>query len=111
MLARYFTLTSIAFDLAIGVVGRCTFSTPSRNSAVTFVLSASSGSVKLRRKVPKDRSMRWNFSFLIFLLAFAFSGNAKDAVFDCYPNVILLHFRQVSFEEIPVIILTDINLR
>src|SRR5438876_3865857 len=51
------------------------------------------------------------FSFLIFLLAFAFSGNAKDAVFDCYLNVILLHFRQVSFEEIPAIILTDINLR
>ena len=63
VLAHYFTLTSIAFDLAIGVVGRCTFSTPSRNSAVTFVLSASSGSVKLRRKVPQDRSMRWNFLF------------------------------------------------
>src|SRR5206468_9366380 len=61
VLMHYFTLTSIAFDLAIGVVGRCTFSTPSWNSAVTFVLSASSGSVKLRRKVPKDRSMRWNF--------------------------------------------------
>src|SRR6266480_7515183 len=27
VLAHYFTLTSIAFDLAIGVVGRCTFST------------------------------------------------------------------------------------
>ena len=63
VLVHYFTLTSIAFDLAIGVVGRCTFSTPSWNSAVTFVLSASSGSVKLRRKVPKDRSMRWNFLF------------------------------------------------
>ena len=63
VLVHYFTLTSIAFDLAIGVVGRCTFSTPSWNSAVTFVLSASSGSVKLRRKVPKDRSMRWNFFF------------------------------------------------
>jgi len=50
------------------------------------------------------------FSFLIFLLGFAFSGNAEDAVFDCYPDVILLHFRQVSFEEIPAIILTDINL-
>src|SRR5205823_6349324 len=49
VLVHYFTLTSIAFDLAIGVVGRCTFSTPSRNSAVTFVLSASSGSVNLRR--------------------------------------------------------------
>ena len=50
------------------------------------------------------------FLFLIFLLAFAFSGNAKDAVFNCYLNVILLHFRQVSFEHIPVIVLTDINL-
>ena len=63
VLAYYVTLTSMAFDLAIGVVGRCTFSTPSRNSAVTFLLSASSGSVKLRRKLPKDRSVRWNFLF------------------------------------------------
>jgi hypothetical protein len=63
VLLHYFTLTSIAFDRAIGVVGRCTFSTPSWKSAVTFVLSASSGSVKLRRKLPKDRSMRWNFLF------------------------------------------------
>jgi hypothetical protein len=52
VLEHYTTLTWVAFDLATGVVGRCTFSTPSRNSAVTFVLSASSGSVKLRRKVP-----------------------------------------------------------
>jgi hypothetical protein len=63
VLEHYVTLTCVAFDFATGVVGRCTFSTPSRNSAVTFVLSASSGSVKLRRKVPKDRSMRWNFFF------------------------------------------------
>ena len=26
------------------------------------------------------------FSFVIFLFAFAFSGNAEDAVFDCYPQ-------------------------
>jgi hypothetical protein len=45
------------------------------------------------------------FSFVIFLFAFAFSGNAEDAVFDCYPHVILLHFRQVSFEQVLVIIL------
>ena len=51
-LEHYATLTCVAFDLATGVVGRCTFSTPSWKSAVTFVLSASSGSVKLRRKVP-----------------------------------------------------------
>ena len=63
VLEHYTTLTCVAFDLATGVVGRCTFSTPSRNSAVTFVLSAFSGSVKLRRKVPNDRSMRWNFFF------------------------------------------------
>jgi len=63
VLEHYATLTWIAFDLATVVVGRCTFSTPSRNSAVTFVLSASSGSVKLRRKLPKERSMRWNFFF------------------------------------------------
>ena len=52
VLEHYATLTCVALDFATGVVGRCTFSTPSRNSAVTFVLSASSGSVKLRRKVP-----------------------------------------------------------
>jgi hypothetical protein len=52
VLEHYATLTCVAFDFATGVVGRCTFSTPSRNSAVTFVLSASSGRVKLRRKVP-----------------------------------------------------------
>ena len=63
VLEHYATLTGIAFDFARIVVGRCTFSTPSRNSAVTFMLSASSGSVKLRRKVPEDRSMRWNFLF------------------------------------------------
>src|SRR5205814_9975303 len=63
VLEPYAPLTWVAFDFAIVVVGRCTCSTPSRNSAVTFVLSASSGSVKLRRKVPKDRSMRWNFFF------------------------------------------------
>ncbi len=51
------------------------------------------------------------FSLLIFLLVFAFSGNAEDAIFDCYPNVILLHLRQVSFEQVLVIILTNINLR
>src|SRR5438067_6806979 len=63
VLEHYATLTSMPFDLATAVVGRCTFSTPSRNSAVTFVLSVSSGSVKLRRKLPKDRSIRWNFLF------------------------------------------------
>ena len=51
------------------------------------------------------------FLLLIFLLVFAFSGNAKDAFFDSYPNVILFHFRQVSFEQIPLIIFADINLR
>ena len=50
------------------------------------------------------------FPFLIFLFALAFSGNAEDAVFDCYPQVILLYFRQVSFEQILVFVLTDINL-
>jgi hypothetical protein len=63
VLAHYCTLTWTAFVFAVVVVGRCTFSTPSRNSAVTFVLSVSSGSVKLRRKLPKERSMRWNFVF------------------------------------------------
>ncbi len=51
------------------------------------------------------------FPFLIFLFAFAFSGNAEDAVLNRYPHVILFHLRQVSFEHVFVIILTDINLR
>jgi len=62
-------------------------------------------------EVTKGSLDTMEFSFLIFLLAFAFSGNAQDAIFDCYPDIILLHFRQISFEEVPVIILTDINLR
>src|SRR6266403_5225416 len=62
-------------------------------------------------KIAKGSLGAMEFSFLIFLLAFAFARNAEDAVFDCYSNVILLHFRQVSFEEIPAIILADINLR
>src|SRR5207302_3165939 len=63
VLEHYATLISRAFDLAFVVVGRCTFSTLSRNSAVTFVLSGSSGRVELRRKLPKERSRRWNFLF------------------------------------------------
>src|SRR6266576_1837082 len=62
-------------------------------------------------EVTKGALDAMEFPFLIFLHAFAFSGNAEDAIFDSYPNVILLHFRQVSFEEIPAIILADINLR
>src|SRR6202043_1335893 len=62
-------------------------------------------------EVTKGALDAMEFSFVIFLLAFAFSGNREDAVFDCHSNVILLHFRQVSFKEIPAIIFTDINLR
>src|SRR5437764_13885757 len=50
------------------------------------------------------------FLFLIFLLGFAFSGNAKNAVFDSYRNVRLLHISQVSVEGIPLLIITDIEL-
>jgi len=61
-------------------------------------------------EVTKGALDAMEFLFLIFLHAFALSGNAKDAIFDCYPNVILLHFRQVCFEQVLVIILADINL-
>src|ERR1700730_13041459 len=66
---------------------------------------------KAAPEVTKGSLDAMEFSFLIFLLAFAFPENAEDAIFNCYPNVILLHFRQVSFDEVPAIILTDINLR
>src|SRR5437867_3513998 len=57
----YVTFTSTAFGLAFSPLGRCTFSTPSLNSALTFEPSAPSGSVKLRRKFPYERSIRWYF--------------------------------------------------
>src|ERR1700680_3010388 len=66
---------------------------------------------KAAPEVTKGSLDAMEFPFMIFLLAFAFSENAEDAIFNCYPNVILLHFRQVSFKEIPAIILTDINPR
>ncbi len=86
MLQHYCTLTSIAFDLAIGVVGRCTFSTPSRKSAVTFVLIGIFRQREAASEVTKGALDAMEFLFLVFLHAFAFSGNAKDAVLDCYPN-------------------------
>lgn len=54
----YCTFTSTALGLAFSPFGRCTFNTPSLNSAFTFEASAPSGSVKLRKKFPYDRSMR-----------------------------------------------------
>jgi hypothetical protein len=49
------------------------------------------------------------FSLLFFLLGFALAGNVKNTVFDCYLNVILLHFGQVSLEQILVIIFGDVH--
>ena len=46
------TLTSICFGLAFSLLGRCTLSTPSSNSAFTLSASASSGTTKLRSKLP-----------------------------------------------------------
>lgn len=52
-LARsYDTLTSIALGLAFSDFGKWTFNTPSLYSALTLDPSASSGSVKLRIKLP-----------------------------------------------------------
>src|SRR5581483_2519155 len=46
------TLTSICLGLACSLFGTCTVRTPSLNSAFTLLKSASSGSAKLRMKVP-----------------------------------------------------------
>jgi len=46
------TFTSTVFGLALSVLGKWTFSTPSLNSALTFTLSMASGRVKLRMKLP-----------------------------------------------------------
>src|SRR5689334_10436956 len=46
------TFTSTVFVFAFSLLGRCTFNTPSLNSALTFAPSAPGGSVKLRRKFP-----------------------------------------------------------
>lgn len=53
LIARsYDTLTSIALGLAFSDFGKWTFNTPSLYSALTLDPSASSGSVKLRIKLP-----------------------------------------------------------
>src|SRR6266513_3694301 len=62
-------------------------------------------------EVAKGSLDAMEFPFLTFLFAFALSGNAEDVAFDCYLNIVLLHFRQVCFEQVLVIILTDINFR
>src|SRR5207247_9592000 len=49
------------------------------------------------------------FSLLFFLLGSALAGNVKNAVFDCYFNVILLHLGQVSLEQILMINLGDVH--
>lgn len=46
------TLTSICLGFALSLLATCTLSTPSLNSAFTLFASASSGSVKLRAKLP-----------------------------------------------------------
>jgi len=52
----YDTFTSMAF--AFSDFGRWRFSTPSLNSAFTFSSSITSGSEKVRTKLPYDRSIR-----------------------------------------------------
>ena len=49
---RQATLTSMLFGRAFSDLGRWTMRTPSLKSAFTFAASASSGSVKLRAKLP-----------------------------------------------------------
>src|SRR5207247_1717295 len=48
----YATFTSIDFGRAFSLLARRTVSTPSLNSAATFASSASSGTLKLRVKLP-----------------------------------------------------------
>ena len=57
-LTNQVTLTSIGFGFAAGTLGRRTFKTPSRNSAAILLASASSGTVKVRSKLPNERSIR-----------------------------------------------------
>ncbi len=54
----YATLTSMAFGLAFSDFGRWRFNTPSLNSALTFSSSITSGSEKVRTKLPYDRSIQ-----------------------------------------------------
>jgi hypothetical protein len=54
----YATFTSMAFGLAFSDFGRWRFSTPSLNSAFTFASSITSGSEKVRTKLPYERSIR-----------------------------------------------------
>src|SRR5262249_11059879 len=54
----YATLISICLGLAFSFLGRCTVSRPFLNSAFILLPSASSGRMKLRKKVPKPRSVR-----------------------------------------------------
>jgi len=46
------TFTSICFGRTFSLLARCTRSTPSLNSALTLLFSASSGMLKLRSKRP-----------------------------------------------------------
>ena len=48
----YATFTEIALGLPFGDFGRCTFNTPSLNSADTLVASTSVGSAKRRTNLP-----------------------------------------------------------
>ncbi len=56
--ADQLTLTSTCWGLAFSSLTRCTVSTPSLNSALTLAGLASSGSEKLRPKLPQARSTR-----------------------------------------------------
>ena len=55
---RQATWTSICLGLAFSFFGRCTMSKPFLNLALILSALASLGSVKLRKKVPYERSMR-----------------------------------------------------
>ena len=54
----YETFTSMDFGRAFSLLARRTVSTPSLKSAPTFASSASSGTLKLRVKLPYARSIR-----------------------------------------------------
>ena len=54
----YATFTSMAFGFAFSDFGRWRFNTPSLNSALTFSSSITSGSEKVRTKLPYERSIR-----------------------------------------------------
>ena len=73
------TLTSTCWGLAFSSFARCTVSTPSLNSALTFAGLASSGSEKLRPKAAVGAFDAVILLAFLLLLEFAFAHDGQRA--------------------------------